>query len=132
MKSRQNIDSNSKSGVNLSRHCYKSNSFNIKYIEEECDLNEVVYFEMMVDLPKVEEAGDVSALRIPLNMEVSLYYADDPDELEMNKRKGALKFNYEKVSVRSYRIGNLMSGIYKFVPVEFTYSLASVLYTSVH
>jgi len=65
-------------------------------------------------------------------METTLYYADDPDEIALIRKSEPLVFKYEKVSIRSYRLGNLINGIYKYMPVEFTYSLASILFTTVH
>lgn len=129
---RKNIDSTSKSGLNPLNYSYKTHGFNIKYIEECCDLNEVVYFEQMVDVPKLDNPNSINHLRVPLNMEVSLFYADDPEDMDLHRKSSIINFEYEKVSMRTYRLGNLMTGIYKFVPVEFTYSLASVLNTSVH
>lgn len=86
----------------------------------------------MIDVPALENPSDVCNLRMPLNMEVSLHYADDPDNVNLARRSQPIIFEYERVSVKTYRLGNLMNGIFKFVPVEFTFSLASVLYTSVH
>lgn len=129
---RKNLDYRSKSGVNPINYSYKTHGFNIKYIEEECDLNEVAYFEQMIDVPCLEEAKEINNLRVPLNMEITLFYADDPDNVDFMRKSAEVNFDYEKVSMRTYRLGNLMKGIYKFVPVEFTYSLASVLSTSVH
>lgn len=92
----------------------------------------MVYFEQIVDLPRVENPDEVFDVQMPLNMEVSLYYADDPDNIDIMRTSEKITFKYEKVSIRSYRVGNLIQGVYKYVPVEFTYSLASVLFTSVH
>lgn len=127
---RKNLDYSSQSGINLENYSYKTHGFNIKYIEEECDLNEAINFDLMIDVPKQQSPQDVSKLRTPLNMEVCLFFADVNHTVR--NEEGRLEFEYEKVSSRTYRVGNLMNGIYKYVPVEFTHTLASTLSTTVH
>ena len=92
----------------------------------------VYTFKHFVSVPKLENNEELASLKIPLNMEVTMYFNDESDQEESKDKTKGLVFNYDKVSVRTYRIGDLTKGIYKYIPIEFTYSLASVLHTWVH
>ena len=51
----------------------------------------------------------MSELRIPLMMEVSLFWAEPSENTT----------DYKEVDKQVYRVGNIITGIYKFVPIEF-------------
>lgn len=121
---------------------YKTSVFNIKYIEEETDLSEVVSFTHIVSLPKLDISDDVrkqlSAISVPLLMEVAIYFSEDQaifaleKDIEVDYDEVLPEVKYTKVGSKTYRLGDMMAGIYKFVPVEFPLFLSSVMYTSVH
>jgi hypothetical protein len=71
---RQNIDKSSRNGIKRQKVVYKTQGWNIRFTEEECILNEVAYFTSLIDLPQLDCEDDVSDLRIPLMMEVSLFF----------------------------------------------------------
>lgn len=71
---RTNIDPTSRNGIKQKKAVYKTQGWNIRYTEEECPLNEIAYFTTQIDLPQVENSEEFLDLRIPLIMEVSLYF----------------------------------------------------------
>jgi len=85
-----------------------------------------VYFAHDIDLPKVASAEEIKELSLPLMMEVVLYFTDEKESQNLTSIK------YEKANSKVYRLGNILYGVYKFIPVEFTGSFNSVLSLSVH
>lgn len=80
-----------------------------------------------------------SNIIIPLFLETTLYFKEFENEekkvITSSKEKPKTKTNesgYEKVGNKIFRLGNVMLGIHKFVPVEFTNDFASILYATVH
>ena len=69
---------------------------------------------MEVDLPAIMNKNEFTNLRIPLMMEAVLYFSN-----EISDKKLTIN-NYEKASVKTYRLGNIINGVFKYVPVEFT------------
>ena len=89
-------------------------------------LNELAYFQQEIDLPRVTTYDDLQDLRCPLMCKIDLYFTE-------NKEQGKLqKVKYAQVCSKTYRMGDLVNGVYKFVPVEFTGNFTSVLNMSVH
>ena len=59
-------------------------------------------------------------------MEATLFHTENHDVYNPEKTK------YEEVWSKSYRIGNIMKGIYSYIPIEFDECFASWLSTTVH
>ena len=63
-------------------------------------------------------------------LEASLYYKEynktSPDENKENSDQ-AVSPDYERVCNKIYRLGNVMLGIHKYVPIEFTNDFSSLL-----
>lgn len=121
-----NIDPSSRNGIKRLKGAYKTQGWYIKYMEEQWNLNEVAYFTHEIDIPKVYSYEDIEEIRIPLMMQVTLYFTDKKD------LKQSARFQYEKADSKVYRLGDMIDGVYKFIPVEFTGSYNSILNMSVH
>ena len=111
---RRNIDPFLRSCINGEKAAYKSHSWSIRFAEEEVILNEIAWFNIEIDLPTITNKNKFLNLRIPLMMEAVLYFSNK------NWDKKLSTYDYEKASIKTYRIGNIINGIYKYVPVEFT------------
>ncbi|CAI2385088.1 unnamed protein product [Moneuplotes crassus] len=97
---------------------YRTKGWNIKFTEEESILNEVVYYEGQVDLPLSSPAYDISQLRIPIMVDAVLYFrSDDAPTSE----------TYEPVDIKTYRLGDIIGSVNKYVPIEFSGNFTSVL-----
>jgi hypothetical protein len=73
---RENIDSTSRNGIKSKIAAYKTKGWNIRFTEEETILNEVSYYVAEIDLPVCEPEQELTAHRIPLMMDVTLYFLE--------------------------------------------------------
>lgn len=71
---RNNLNSHSRNGTKSKKAIYKTKGWNIKFTEEESILNEVAYYSTEIDLPQSDPEYDISELRIPLMMDIFLYF----------------------------------------------------------
>lgn len=120
------IDRTRKNSIKFTKRVYNTQGFKVEYNLDECNLNEYAYFMQEIDLPKLEVENQVSDLKIPLMMKVTLYVNQNVEATNLTSA------DYDKASVIKVRVGNITNGIYKAVPVEFTTPFMAVLNTSVH
>lgn len=73
---RANIDSTSRNGIKSKKAIYKTKGWNIRFTEEETILNEVSYYIAEIDLPASDPEQALTEHRIPLMMEVTLYFLE--------------------------------------------------------
>ena len=100
------------------------------------DIWETIYFNHYFDFPlfQEEDADDaisnvkkLEEFRIPLLMEVSLFY------WAANPRDKVPKLEeYNRVNSKLYRLGNIIGGIFKYIPVQFINEYSSILEITVH
>ena len=80
---------------------------------------------------RLHSNSQIDGVRIPLMLEVNLYLAGDPNKDGSVPDEG-FEYKYEMVGSQNIRLGNMTKGIFKFVPIEFPQSLASLTMASVH
>ncbi|CAI2385814.1 unnamed protein product [Moneuplotes crassus] len=105
------------------RKKYTTQIMRIRYNLEECNMNELVFFTHEIDLPKVETSDDWLSVYIPLNIEVKLFKLETYDEMDIQ--------DYQEVSTKSFRVGDIVEGIFKATPVVFDSPYSCILSTSV-
>ena len=101
-------------------------SFVIKYSFQEIELNEVSNFNLTIDIPKVNNSEELKDIKIPVMMQVALYYS------KINKDETCADMLHDQVCSRKLWIGDAVKGIYSFVPIEFNDSFSSSLCATVH
>lgn len=120
------IDRSRRNSIKYTKRVYNTQGFNVEYNLDECNLNEYAYFTHEIDLPKVYTNEEMMSIKIPLMMKVTLYMK------AAKKGEQPPSDHFEKATVTKHRIGNIINGIYKAVPILFNSPFMSVLNTSVH
>ena len=105
---------------------YHTQILKVEYNLDEWNLNEMVHFNHEIDLPRLSTSEEMRNIYIPLIMEVMLFKL----KVEENEDNQILQ-DYEQVSVKSLRVGDLIDGIFKAVPVVFDAPFSWILSTSV-
>ena len=125
-----------KSSGAIAGEIYRTKAIPIIYIDEKKDILETILYDHNFDFPMFyEETGDencsnihkLEEFRIPLLMEVSLFYCAGNPKDKIPKTE-----EYSRVNSKLYRLGNIMEGIFKYVPVQFINEYSSILEITVH
>ncbi|CAI2384066.1 unnamed protein product [Moneuplotes crassus] len=125
-KQRQPEVSTSINGT-ITENEYRTEGFKIVYIGESISLNESVTFNHCVNLSWGVAIEDVC---IPLLLEASLHSVVFQDIKDPQYPPTADE--YKIVNSKVFRLGDVMKGVFKYCPVQFTGEYTSLLETSVH
>lgn len=120
------IDRGRRNSIKVSKRVYCTQGFTVEYNLDECNLNEYAHFSQDIDLPKVDTSEEMLDIKLPLIMECTLYVKTVRINTDVPNT------HYDKATITTQKIGDIVEGIYKAVPVVFKSPYISVLNTSVH